>query len=132
MPLPLTPLPPIIEEINANTDTADTSRGKSALAQDRAVASMFLNFCSESDGFKAISDLSDLSDQDDKTPKTIFGTFTTHILLRFKKSGSPSLQTAMNYLSCLKGKSASKHDFKIRGICPERRHYATKHSGRYH
>ncbi|CEG38100.1 uncharacterized protein PHALS_08194 [Plasmopara halstedii] len=64
---------------------------------------MFLNFCSESDGFKAISDLSDLSDQDDKTPKTIFGTFTTHILLRFKKSGSPSLQTAMNYLSCLKG-----------------------------
>ncbi|KAL7691855.1 hypothetical protein Plhal304r1_c008g0032761 [Plasmopara halstedii] len=61
---------------------------------------MFLNFCFESGGFKAITDLSDLSDQDDKTLKTIFGTFATHMLLKFKESGSPSLQTAMNYLSC--------------------------------
>ncbi|KAL7686196.1 hypothetical protein Plhal304r1_c028g0094141 [Plasmopara halstedii] len=51
------------------------------------------------------------------------------MLLKFKKSDYPSLQTAMNYLSC---KRASKHDYKIRGICPERRHYVTKHSRRYH
>ncbi|CEG42165.1 uncharacterized protein PHALS_12462 [Plasmopara halstedii] len=132
MPIPLTPLPPVTEEINANTDIADIGRGKSTLAQDRAVVTMFLIFCSESDGFKAITDLSDLSDQDDKTLKIIFGTFATHKLLKFKKSGSPLLQTAMNYLSCLKGESASKHDYKIRGICPERRYYVTKHSGRYH
>ncbi|KAL7688574.1 hypothetical protein Plhal304r1_c019g0069761 [Plasmopara halstedii] len=49
---------------------------------------MFLNFCYESDGLKAITDLSDLSDQDDKTLKTIFGTFATNMLLKFKKSGS--------------------------------------------
>ncbi|KAL7684954.1 hypothetical protein Plhal304r1_c033g0105241 [Plasmopara halstedii] len=79
MSLPLTSLPPITEEINANTDIADTNRGKSALAQDRALATI-------------------RQDAEDNIRK-----FATHMMLKLKKSGSPSLQTAMNYLSCLKG-----------------------------